>query len=151
MENSRKLKISTKHFGKIEINNDEIINFKDGILGIEQYTKYTLVNMPNNEKIVCLQSIEEESIAFLLVKPWDFFPDYDIDISDDELAKIKCHKLEQLAVFNIITLTDDISKTTANLLAPVIINITDKEAMQIIVDSDQYKTKHFVFNQEGDK
>ena len=151
MDNINKFTINTKHFGQIEIDNDDVINFKDGILGIENYSKYTLVNMPNNEKVVCLQSIEEESIAFLLIKPWDFFPDYDIDISDDELSKIKCHEIEQIAVFNIITLTDDISKTTANLLAPVIINIRDKEAMQIIVNEDQYKTKHFVFNQEGDK
>ncbi len=142
--------LNTKYFGEIELNDTKPILFMKGLLGIEEYIEFTLFGMPNNEKIFCLQSLEEQNVAFLLVRPWDFFPDYDIDVADDELSAINCSQADQLAVFSIITLGEDIKKTTTNLLAPIIINMEENKAIQSIVNDANYHTKHFVFPQEGD-
>lgn len=143
--------INTKYFGKIEIDNEKVITFPNGILGLEEYKEYVLFEMPDNQKFRCLQSMEETQIAFILINPWDFFKDYDIDVSDEELDLIHLKSIEQIAVFNIVTFKEDIFQTTANLLAPVIINADTKKAAQIVIREDRYKTKHLIFpKKEGE-
>ncbi|NLK71501.1 MAG: flagellar assembly protein FliW [Clostridiales bacterium] len=143
--------VNTKYYGEIEMEDDRIITFPKGILGLEEYKKYILFEMPDNPKLFLLQSMDEESICFLLIKPWDFFPDYETEISDEELSDIHVNSMEQLAVFNIINIKEEVSKSTANLLAPIIINADTREALQIVLQEDKYKTKHFIFSQkEGD-
>lgn len=140
--------IQTKYFGKIEVEQDNTITFPNGILGLEAYKEYAVFEMPDNPKFRCLQSIEEIQIAFILINPWDFYKDYDIEISDEELKGIQVQSIDQVNVFNIVTFQEQVMESTANLLAPVIINIDTKEAAQIVLREDQYTTKHPIFRQK---
>ena len=140
--------IQTKYFGELEVDQAKTITFPNGILGLEAYKAYAVFEMPDNPKFRCLQSIEETQIAFILINPWDFFKDYDIDISDEELKTIQIKSVEQIVVFNIVTFQENIMESTANLLAPIIINTDIKEAAQIVLREDQYTTKHPIFHQK---
>lgn len=134
--------IETKYFGELEIDEKSILTFPFGILGFETFSKYAFFNMPQNDKFYCLQSLEENEVAFLLIKPWDFFHDYETDISQEELDAIHINEMEQMVVFNIITIPEQATYSTANLLAPVIINVETKEGMQIVLKEGKYQTKH---------
>ncbi|MCG8482294.1 MAG: flagellar assembly protein FliW [Clostridia bacterium] len=140
--------IQTKYFGELEVDQAKIITFPKGILGLETFKAYAVFEMLDNPKFRCLQSIEETQVAFILVNPWDFFKDYDIDISDEELKTIQVKSIEQIVVFNIVTFQENIMESTANLLAPIIINTDTKEAAQIVLREDQYTTKHPIFHQK---
>lgn len=133
--------VKTKYFGEREIDAEKNIYFPQGLVGLEDYKTYAVFEMPDNERIICLQCIDEPRIAFMAINPWNFFGDYDIQISDEELAVIGIAQIEQLAVFNILTIGDG-SSVTVNLLAPVVINVNTKDAMQIVLNEDKYTTKH---------
>ncbi len=136
-----KMIVRTKYFGEVDVDETRTVKFTHGLLGLEDYKTYVIFEAPGNEALVCLQCLDEPRIAFMAVNPWDFFEDYDIQISDEELAIIGIAKIEQLIVFNILTIGDG-SNITANLLAPVVINAGTRDAMQIVLNEDKYTTKH---------
>lgn len=142
--------IETKYFGEMEIDSNKIITFPEGILGLEALKKYMIFEMHENPKFQWLQSLDQAEICFLLVNPWDFLKGYEMDISDEELESINVESIEQIAVYNIVTLAEDIAKSTVNFLAPLIVNAHTKVAAQIVLREDKYHTKHPIFSKEGD-
>jgi flagellar assembly factor FliW len=145
------MKIQTKYFGEMEIDSQNMITFPEGILGLEEYKQYMLFQMPDNPKFYILQSPDEAHICFLLIKPWDFYSDYEMDISDEELETIHIDNIEKVAVFNIVSIMDEVSEWTANLLAPILMNAETREGLQIVLQEEKYKTKHRLFvKKEGD-
>jgi flagellar assembly factor FliW len=75
------MKIETKFFGEIEIDKNSILNFEHGIPGFEDLNKFILLDIKDNETLKCLQSIEETQICLLMISPWKYFKDYEIQLS----------------------------------------------------------------------
>lgn len=145
------MKVRTKYYGELDLDAEQVITFPEGILGLESYKKYVLFEMPDNDKFFHLQSLDEAYICFLLIKPWDFYRDYEMEISDEELAVIHIETIEEVAVFNIVNLHEDVKASTANLLAPIIINADTREGAQILLREEKYATKHALFaEKEGE-
>jgi len=143
------MKIRTRFMGEVEIDEQEIIDFPEGIPGFEDSRKYVILDIPENDTFKVLQNAEDEYVSFVVTEPWAFFESYDFDIPDEELMKINIRKEEQIAVLNIVTLSDDFEKSTVNLLAPVVINSEDRVGRQYVLNSGKYTTKHPLFKKEG--
>lgn len=142
------MNIQTKFFGEMKINEENIINFNDGILGFEDNKSYIILNLFNNNSFVCIQSIKEPDIAFIIVNPWDFFNDYEVNISNEDLKQIDVNNQEEIVLYNIISIPNNLNEATANLLAPIVINIDKKEGKQYIIREEKYSTRHYIFNRE---
>ena len=71
------------------------------------------------------------------------FKDYDIMIPQTAIDKLKIEKAEDVVVYSIVVVPEDIRKMTANLLGPIIINHKEKLGKQVILDDSRYTTKHF--------
>jgi Uncharacterized protein conserved in bacteria len=139
-----KIKIKTKYLGELEIEDENILNFPNGILGFEDSNRFVLIDFPNNSIFKFLQDVDNTNISFVLINPWDFFEDYEIDIPDKELDTIDLNpQIENtLEVYSIVTLGNNLKESTANLLAPVIINIKSKIGKQYVLTYTSYSTKH---------
>ncbi|MBC7087513.1 MAG: flagellar assembly protein FliW [Tissierellales bacterium] len=136
--------ISTKYLGNISIEDENIINFPNGILGFENSKRFVMIDFPNNTLFKFLQDIDNENVSFILINPWDFFEDYEIDIPDKELDTIDLNpQIENtLEIYSIVTLGSSLKESTANLLAPIIINIKSKLGKQYVLTYTSYTTKH---------
>lgn len=139
--------LQTKFFGEIEIEKEKLISFPQGLPGFDNLKEFAIINLPDDSPFFCLQSVDSPEIAFLLIKPWDFFTDYDINIPDEDLADIGVEKIDQLLVYNILTVPEEMEKMTANLLGPIIINSEDLIGKQVILNDSRYTTKHLLFKQ----
>lgn len=141
--------IKTKHLGEVEVSEDQILNFPKGILGFDSYREFVILGIANNDKIKILQSLTESSIAFFIISPWSFYKDYVIDIDNEELAKIgiESSSNKDLAIFNIITLGKTFKESTANLLAPIAINMLNRQGKQYILNQSEYTTRHELFTE----
>ena len=139
--------IQTKYLGEIKITQDEIISFPYGLLGFENHQDFIILDVHGNSHFKFLQDINHSYLAFLIINPWDFFTGYEIDIPDENLAKIGIYPNEdgELEVYNIVTMGSSFSESTANLLAPIIVNPTDKKGKQFILNDSIYTTKHKLF------
>ncbi|MCQ2592714.1 MAG: flagellar assembly protein FliW [Treponema sp.] len=139
------MEILTKTCGKIEINEDRLLDIPEGLYGFEQYTKYALIDS-DYEPFIWLQSTENENLAFLIVDPFMISSDYETDIDDDCLEKIEIKKPEDIIIMTIVTIPQDGSPITANFQGPLVINKVNKKCMQVILSDNRWSTKVDILN-----
>ncbi len=126
---------------------DETIQIPQGILGFPEYKKFCLVDPGDEIFILWLQSLENPEIAFPLLEPKLFKPDYAVRLSAAELRELKLENVNQSAVFSILTISEDITKMTANLKAPLVINLKQQIAKQVVLQENEYSIKHEMFKE----
>ena len=145
------MRIKTKHFGEIDLDENKIINFENGILGFEDYKTYTLLyNSEDGESasdVSWLQSLEEPALAIPVMSPFLVREDYNPKVEDELLKPLGDVRPEDMAVFVSITVPTDITKLSANLKAPFIINVQTRKGAQIIVENQDYEIKYYFYNQ----
>lgn len=142
------MKINTKIFGEIEIAEEKLIEFPNGILGFEDLKTFTLVydvEKEDRKTVMWLQSIEEPNFAMPVVNPMYVIENYNPTVEDELLKCIGEFAEEELIIVATMTVPSDLTKMTANLKAPIIINSATKKGCQIIVENDEYKIKHEIY------
>ena len=139
------MQIQTKFLGELNIDEQDIVRFPGGLMGFEEHKEFILLDIPDNPHFKILQDIHEAYIGFIVINPWNFFASYDIVIPDDELKKIEIEDKKDLVLYNIVTLGVSFTDSTANLLAPVVININKRTGLQYILNNGDYTTKHPLF------
>ena len=135
------MKVLTKAYGTIEVNERQKITFPSGLFGFESLKDYVLLDAAE-QPFYWLQSVDEENTAFILIDPFIFRPDYEMDISNEELLPIGITESEKAVIFSIVTIPPDNSPMTANLQGPLIINRISRLGIQAVLTDSRWKTKH---------
>ncbi len=135
-------KIKTKAFGEIEVDEAQEIYFPDGLFGFEKFKKYYLLENPESP-FLWLQSSEEPALAFILIQPNEFKPDYELKIPEEDFKAIQIEdKEKELMHFVIVTIPPgNPAGMTANLQGPVIINVKKKLGKQSISLREDYSVR----------
>lgn len=142
------MKLNTKHFGEIDIDEKGIIEFDEGILGFETAKKYVLLGTEDKESpFGWLQSVDMPELAFAIVNPFAIKEDYDIEIKDEVMNKLGIKKAEEMLVYSIVVVPEDMTKMSMNLKAPVIINTSNKKGAQVVLDTDTYAVRHYILDE----
>lgn len=118
----------------------ENITFPKGLPGFEDLKCFVMEE--HNEVFSYLTSVDRKEISFVIVDPFSFFDSYEFKASEEALDEIKYMEDELLTVRCIVTLHSDPHRTTANLIAPLLINETKKLAKQIVLHDTAYHAKH---------
>lgn len=140
------MKIQTSLLGELEIDENLMITFNDGIPGFDHEKNFAILPMDDsNGPFFYLQSVTNSDLCLIIADPFTFFPDYEMDIADVELAKIGVEAGSNIIIYVILTIPEDFRLTTANLLAPVVINTENRQAMQYIAAKTGYTTRHLIF------
>ena len=137
--------IKTKDYGITEISKNDIIHFTSGILGFEDTTEYVLLQKKDNP-VLQLQSISGETPRFIVFKPESIVKGYRPEIPASVLECIKAGSAEQISIFVIAVVPDNIKDMTVNLKSPVIVNNKERLAVQVVLDSADYSMRHHVFS-----
>ena len=139
-------KVNTDRFGEIEVDENRIIHFKNGIPAFEEEHEFIILPYDEESPYYFMQSLNKSSLAFLLTIPEIFFPDYSAEIDDDTVAELEIKNIEKILVYAMITIPNgSVRYMTANLLAPLVINIENMQAKQIVMEKSNYTTKHRLF------
>lgn len=138
------MNISTKYFDDVSISEQDIIYFKEGIFGFENFKKYTIIEFESgSDNILCLQSIDDEELAFVLMNPFNLMADYNPQLSDSDIEDLAIDEnTEGVLYYVICVVKDTISESTVNMKCPIVINPKSNMAKQIILDSEEYTFKH---------
>lgn len=142
------MKIETARFGTMEIEEEKIITFKEGIPGFPEEKEFIIVLNDDETPISFLQSIITAELSFVIIDPFKVYTDYDFLIPDTVQETLEIQEVEDVMVFSMVTIPEDIKKMTSNLMAPIIINIKSKLGKQIILENAEYTTKHYILEQE---
>jgi flagellar assembly factor FliW len=137
------VQISTTRFGNITIDESRIIQMKGGgILGFEHLKRYVLLTQ--NEKIpfMWFQSIDDSSIAFVIINSFIIVPEYDLMISDNDTRFLEIESPDDVVVLSIVTIRSNPFKVTANLRAPLVINQKSRFGKQVILNEPDYPVQY---------
>lgn len=137
--------ILTSRFGEIEIPDEEILKFPDGIPGFLEEKSFVLLPYQPDSPFSFLQSTTDANLAFLTVNPFAFFKDYIFELGDQIVNELNLSKENPPFIINLVTVPDKIENMTANLLAPVIINRQSRIGRQIVLEKTNYTTKERLF------
>ncbi len=138
--------LNSLKFGPMEIPENKIITMKRPILGFEHLETFCLIERDDVQPFLWLHSTEDPAVAFIVMNPAVFFPDYRIVVNPKEIAELKIKRLEAVETYVIVTVPDDPSQMTANLQGPVLINTDNCLAKQLVLVNSDYRVKHSVMD-----
>ena len=143
------MKINTKIFGEVEVSDDKIITFENGIIGFPNLKHFTLLHDEEEGTgagIRFLQSVEEPGFAMPVMDPLLVSPTYDPEVEDELLSDAGNLTPENILVLVTVTVPSDLTKMTVNLQGPIVINVDERKACQIIVDGEDYPVKFPIYD-----
>lgn len=140
------MRLKTRHFGEIEIQEDDIIHFPHGLLAFDDIKKYVIIPNPDPQvPFQWLQSVDNTDLAFVITSPFLFLKNYEFDLPDKVIKTLEIGKPEDIMIYSIAVVPENLKEMTINLRGPIIINLTNKRAKQIILDNEKYSLKHKIF------
>lgn len=137
--------IQTSRFGPVSLQTEDVIDFPEGILGFNDLRKFVLLDDPNDEIFAWLQSCEIPQIAFPVLEPELFAQNYQLTLTKHDLESLGLQTQEKIRAFAIITIPDEPTQMTANLKAPVVINIEKRTARQIVLQDNNLAIREPIF------
>lgn len=102
--------------------------------GFPDHRRFALVQLDDDGVLCQLRSLEDPSLRFLVMSPVQFFPDYAPEIGDDVVAELRIGSADDVIVLLVLNAGESLDTTTANLLAPVVVNTANLCARQVILD-----------------
>ncbi len=139
--------VQTGRFGQIEVSSEEIISIPSGILGFPNDHNFCLVDSGDDTLILWLQSLSNPLLSFPILEPKIFKPDYIVRLSAAELRELRLESIKHASVFTILTIPSSLVEMTANLKAPLVINIKEKTAKQVVLQENDQPIKHPMFKE----
>lgn len=134
------MKIATRDFGVIEIDDNTVISMPNGILGFEDTKRYTLISPLGEDTFpMWLQSVDGVQPCFVVYDPMQIYSDYSFEITDEEQELLKIDENTPYRCLAVAIVPEDFKKTTINLRCPLVINTRDNIAAQIILEEYDFK------------
>ena len=119
------MNIETKAMGTVSVDDNSVLHFSHGLYGFEDYTEFVLLES-EYKPFMWLQSVKEKALAFLVVDPFLFFTDYEIDVDDQSVRDIGVKSPADVC----------------NLQGPLVINKNNRAAKQVVLADPRWLTKH---------
>lgn len=140
------MKINTTRFGEIEIAESELIVMKGSILGFEHLNRFILLVHDDKTPLWWLQSVDDDSVAFVVVNPRFINPDFNPVILKGDLEFLDIKNSSDTALLAIVTVRSHPFRVTANLRAPILINATTRMAGQVVLDDPDYPIQYDILD-----
>ena len=133
------MKLNTVRFGEIEVDEKRIFRFALPIIGFNVLRVFVILDANKESFFKWLQSVEDPALAFPIVSVFSMNLDYSIDLPDNVVEALKITEVENLLVMNIASIPQDNPQgTTINLLAPIVFNLGEQLAGQVILSGSGY-------------
>lgn len=141
------IKVKTTRFGEIEVAEAETIKLPNGLIGFPELKKFILLDHDKDSPFKWLQSLDDGSIAFVLINPLLFKSDYTVEVTEAEVSDLELTTEQDAVISVIITMPSNPQNMTANLKAPLIFNLQNRMGKQIILNNSAYTTRHNVMDE----
>jgi flagellar assembly factor FliW len=137
--------VDTTRFGSVAVAEEDIITFPEGMLGFSKINQYVLIERVDDSLFLWLQALKKPSVAFPLLEPQIFEMNYRVELADEDRKILEIDSLTHAKIFSIVTIPTDPTKMTANLKAPIVINLKNRLAKQVILHQADYPIRKSIF------
>ncbi len=118
------------------------LDFAGSLVGFSEARRFALVRVvPESEVLFRLTSLDVEGLSFVVAAPFPFFPDYEPEIDDATAERLELTTAADAMLLVFLTVGDALTTTTANLLAPIVVNIRTRQAAQVVLNGARYSLR----------
>ncbi|NOY39209.1 MAG: flagellar assembly protein FliW [Nitrospirae bacterium] len=126
------ISFSTTRFGNLEVPEEQVIHFPDGLFGFPDLKRYILMDHKETE-VKWLQAIDDAEVAFIVINPFLMNPSYQFEVPDTAKKLIGLEDVNDLAILVIVRVENN--RVMANFQGPLILNSATKKGFQLVVES----------------
>lgn len=137
--------INTSRFGRVELKDEDVLTFPEGLLGFADLRKFILLDDPSDEIFAWLQSCENAAIAFPVLEPELFAENFKVNLTKSDLESLALPNSAQARFFTIVTIPEDPTQMTANMKAPIVVNATSRKARQCVLQDNHLAIREPIF------
>jgi flagellar assembly factor FliW len=141
------VEIQTRRFGPIEIDDGRVVHLTEPMPGFAELRRFAVLDPDADSPLKWFQSVENPDVCFLVVDPRAFFPAYEVGLPPARLADLCLEDPSEAAVAVVLNVGEDLNKTTANLLAPILFNTSRGIARQVILEGSDYPVRAPLFDE----
>lgn len=141
------MKIETTRFGTIDISEEEVFSFPEGLIGFAEHKNFIIYDYQPENPFKWLQASDNPGLAFIVVEPGEFMAEYKPKIPECELDFLGLKNVKDARFYATVIVPKDPKKMYANLLGPVVVNPEKRIGKQIILQSDEYSTCHYILEE----
>lgn len=140
------MQIISRRLGNLEIPEEQVLYFPDGLIGFVENKRYVVVDLKRGAGILkWLQCIDEPDLGFVILDVYAVFPEYNPEFYQEDLRLLQCENPNDLITMAVVTVPRTVTRMTANLQAPLLINPLKRIGRQVITSSPAYSIKHAIF------
>lgn len=139
--------LSSRHFGPVEYQDDAVFEFPGGLPGFEQERRFLAIEHAASRPIVFLQSLNRPELCFITLPALAVKSDYELAVSIEDLRALGLNESGQPKIgaevlcLVIISVAED-KLPTANLLAPILVNLKTRRGLQAIQEGSSYSHQY---------
>lgn len=138
------MKIRTRHWGVVEVEEDRVLQFPEGIPGFPQCRRFTLLGEPGG-LFLWLQSVDDPEVVLPVADPFALIQGYEVPLDSEDVELLGVHSSQEVAVLVVVTVRADPLQATTNLAAPILVNTTRRMARQKLLPDGRYSVRHPLF------
>lgn len=133
------MEIQTSRFGTLTVEDDRVMTFPNGLLGFPKHTRFALIQTGGENYFFWLQSIDDQTLAFVITDPAIFFKDYDVPVREESQTELR---LTDTALAQVFVICNKVGEwLTGNLLGPIVVNTENRLAQQIVLTDKKWTTR----------
>ena len=116
----------------------EELRFVAPLLGLEHLSRFVLVQLDPDSPLFSLQSVEDAGVRLLVLATEVAFEDYSPAFDAVARAAVGLGADDAGLVLAVVTPGPSLAESTANLLAPVLLNPVTGAAAQVVLTGSEY-------------
>jgi flagellar assembly factor FliW len=150
------MKMKTKHFGEINVSEDAILSFDEGLPGFPNSKRFVLMEDVDKEGkadnlFYWLQSVDESNLALMLMDVVKVMPEYDPSVDVADIQELNLLDSDSYFVYNVVVVPEEVEKMSVNLKAPIVINDRLKKGKQVLSNNEDYAIKYLFYEELNKK
>ena len=150
------MKMKTRHFGEIDVPEDIILSFDEGIPGFPDSKRFVLMEEPDrageaDNLFYWLQSVDDADLALMLMDVAKFMPEYVPTVDKEDVEGLGLEGSDPYFVYNVVVIPEEVEKMSVNLKAPIVINDRLKKGKQVLSKNEDYSMKYFIYEELNKK
>lgn len=136
------MRVHTINFGDLEVPEDKIITFKEGVPGFPQIRSFVVLELDEIKPFLYLQALDDPPITLFVINPFLVDRTYEFHLSENDMADVNSKNSSELAVYAVATIPENPNEATLNFMAPIVINEKERCGKQVILHDSKYSVKH---------
>jgi flagellar assembly factor FliW len=138
----------TIKFGQINYKKSDVIYMVRCLLGFEGYQRFVIVSIVGQEPFKWLQSLDDPTLAFLMIDPLFVKEDYIVEVNPKDIGLLGAKDTKDIELFVMLTIPEGRpEKMSANLQGPIIINKNNLHGAQLVLGESNYDTRFNIFKE----